>query len=1268
MPAETGHNGVDDEENWAIATPGSMYQPQEQDEAYTTPKAQRISINSCSEHFQVENYNKALQKSNSKLSSFFRRRTGTKTPATPPPGLSPMPSAIGQNTLSLDEMLTWSVHPIPTSLLKLSNDHTNRAVKMFNGLLKYCNDADGGDDPSQSQRLEIAMKLLHQGLKRPELKDELYMQLIKQTRSNPYVESRMRAWELMHIIASAMPPSKEFVGLVSEYIHNVTNDSMEDPEVAALAQRTLHCLKRSAKAGPRRTLPSMEELEATMLHRPLSTIVFFLDETFEELEFDITTTVAEAVEVLAGIIHLDNFSTFTLFECRRAVSLKAMMLPEAATDEHMLLDDHRYIADVLTEFRNPKFSRDGVSSRLLFKKRMFRETDELILETQFINLSYVQAQHDYLQGNYPVVREDAAQMCALQIEAEYGSTLCDDDEAVMQCIQRYVTKQLLMTRPREEWRMDIMARYRALEQFSKEDARVQFLRILRTLPYGNAVFFTVKRIEDPIGLLPAKLILGINKRGLHFFRPVPKEYLHSAELRDIMQFGSSSQAVFFKMRVAGVLHIFQFESKQGEDICMALQTHINDIMSKRYHKTATKAMNQSQDGSLHHTTSNVAAQAAAALANNAPLPNAHLGPVYQDHVTAMQHELEAAKEKLEEQQKRETELRYDKEQLQAELQDLTEHLHHEEDARNALLDQVAVLQRELTETRNELDVTKASYVNSAAAQQEHDTRVQDLEVLLDARSKEVEEAHARVAAVEKQLVQLAKEKELIEKKIGRLEKAKEQETNELKARLEETQAEARTQIAAKDARINEVIDKLAETNSMYEAARAEAEQIRADEAELEELREMRADIERKDKQHAMIIENQARRLDELEKLYKEEQVNRKKYFNQMEDMKGKIRVFCRVRPILPFETDKGANFALNVQDELTISHTWRDEKKPREYGFDVVFGPQVAQEAVFEDTRHLVQSAVDGYNVCIFAYGQTGSGKTFTIYGSEKEPGLTPRGVQELFRIIERDGSKYTFSIRLYMLELYQDSLADLLLPPPRQKNAQPAELPRLEIKKDQKGMVTVMGATVIEVTSSRELMAALEAGQQRRHTSSTQMNRESSRSHLIMSIIIESTNLQTQSVTKGKLSFVDLAGSERVKKSGSVGENLKEAQAINKSLSALGDVISALATEQQHIPYRNHKLTMLMSDSLGGNAKTLMFVNVSPSDGNLDETQNSLVYATRVRTIKNDASKNETNKETLKLRKAIEYWKEQAGLQPEQRAAVDMVDITDARSVISEE
>lgn len=215
---------------------------------------------------------------------------------------------------------------------------------------------------------------------------------------------------------------------------------------------------------------------------------------------------------------------------------------------------------------------------------MFRETDEAITETQFINLSYIQAQYDYLLGNYPVVSEDASQLCALQIQAEHGTFILDNEDEVKMAAEKYIPKQSLETRSIDEWIQDVMCRYRSLEPFSKEDSRVQFLRILRSLPYGNSVFFPVRRIEDPIGLLPGKLILGINKRGVHFFRPDPKEYLHSAELRDIMQFGSSNQAVFFKMRVAGVLHIFQFETKQGEDICLALQTHINDIMMKRLEK------------------------------------------------------------------------------------------------------------------------------------------------------------------------------------------------------------------------------------------------------------------------------------------------------------------------------------------------------------------------------------------------------------------------------------------------------------------------------------------------------------------------------------------------------------------------------------------------------------------------------------------------------------------------------------------------------------
>jgi len=200
-------------------------------------------------------------------------------------------------------------------------------------------------------------------------------------------------------------------------------------------------------------------------------------------------------------------------------------------------------------------------------------------------------------------------------------------------------------------------------------------------------------------------------------------------------------------------------------------------------------------------------------------------------------------------------------------------------------------------------------------------------------------------------------------------------------------------------------------------------------------------------------------------------------------------------------------------------------------------------------------------------------------------------------------------------------------------------------------------------VTSAEEINNVVQAGLKVRKTAGTKMNVESSRSHLIFSIVMESTDLQTGAVTKGKLSFVDLAGSERVKKSGAQGDTLKEAQAINKSLSALGDVISALASEQQHIPYRNHKLTMLMSDSLGGNAKTLMFVNVSPTDGNVEETQNSLTYATRVRTIKNNMGKIVESKEVLELKQKIAHWRQKAG-----EVESNLVEIEDSRQNAAEE
>ncbi|XP_031161316.2 kinesin-like protein KIN-14E [Sander lucioperca] len=363
---------------------------------------------------------------------------------------------------------------------------------------------------------------------------------------------------------------------------------------------------------------------------------------------------------------------------------------------------------------------------------------------------------------------------------------------------------------------------------------------------------------------------------------------------------------------------------------------------------------------------------------------------------------------------------------------------------------------------------------------------------------------------------------------------------------------------------------------------------------------------------------------------------RKKYYNMVEDMKGKIRVFCRIRPLSRSEVAQGGAVAVEKIDDYSVAV--ETPRGPREFQFDKVFVAEASQEQLFQDTNRLIQSAIDGYNVCIFAYGQTGSGKTFTMVGDkeQKNPGIMPRSFNAIFDIIQESSSKFHFKVSAYMLELYNDRLQDLLAPPAADATALPGAARRVEIKRNRKGVVFAQGAETKEASSAQELYALFQQAGSHRHISATKMNVESSRSHLIVCIMVESRNLTNGSVSTGKLSLVDLAGSERAARTGAKDHQLKEANSINKSLSALGDVISALSAELPHVPYRNSKLTQVMQDSLGGNAKTLMIVNISPSECNLEETLTSLVYATRVKAITNNAQRHVESKEIAQLKEVI--------------------------------
>lgn len=275
--------------------------------------------------------------------------------------------------------------------------------------------------------------------------------------------------------------------------------------------------------------------------------------------------------------------------------------------------------------------------------------------------------------------------------------------------------------------------------------------------------------------------------------------------------------------------------------------------------------------------------------------------------------------------------------------------------------------------------------------------------------------------------------------------------------------------------------------------------------------------------------------------------------------------------------------------------------------FDRVYGPATTQEAVFEDARGVVMSCIDGYNVCIMAYGQTGSGKTFTMMGPPENMGVNRRAIRELLELCNK-AADVDYTLTVSMMEVYNEKIYDLLTPSVREAS--------LDVHLGANGRVFVGGLIDEQVTSAAEIESVLARGSANRTVASTAMNTDSSRSHLLMQISVTGYNRISKVGTAGKLTLVDLAGSERVSKSEASGARLVEAAAINKSLSALGQVFTALQTNAPHVPYRNSKLTHVLQDSLGGDSKTAVFINCSPLSSNLAETQCTLNFGRNIRKI----------------------------------------------------
>ena len=333
----------------------------------------------------------------------------------------------------------------------------------------------------------------------------------------------------------------------------------------------------------------------------------------------------------------------------------------------------------------------------------------------------------------------------------------------------------------------------------------------------------------------------------------------------------------------------------------------------------------------------------------------------------------------------------------------------------------------------------------------------------------------------------------------------------------------------------------------------------------------------------------------------------KRLYNEVLDLKGNIRVYTRVRPA--GATGSAARTVVNVEhssdfkDKVTLN-----AGSATDFAFEKAFDQSASQDVVYNEVAPFIRPVLDGFNVCLFAYGQTGSGKTHTMSGGEgSERGVNVRAIEDLFQIIHRSSHEAEYSVSIQMLEIYNEQLRDLL-----DENQEK----KLEIRSGEKSGVNVPGLVVQKVSSVEEVLDLMRFGERNRAVGATAMNERSSRSHSIFTMRVASESKVTGCTTQACLHLIDLAGSERVSRSEATGERLKEAQHINKSLSALGDVISALASKQSHIPYRNSKLTFLLADSLKDNAKVLMLSHIAPEEDNCSETVSTLHFATRVSNV----------------------------------------------------
>ncbi|RMZ55026.1 hypothetical protein APUTEX25_005652, partial [Auxenochlorella protothecoides] len=425
------------------------------------------------------------------------------------------------------------------------------------------------------------------------------------------------------------------------------------------------------------------------------------------------------------------------------------------------------------------------------------------------------------------------------------------------------------------------------------------------------------------------------------------------------------------------------------------------------------------------------------------------------------------------------------------------------------------------------------------------------------------------------------------------------------AQLAESQASAAAREAQLQASLGSSREECAEARRAAADASARLQRL---EGELEALQECTLGLGSGDQ--GEMLSRLLHRVGALEGALLASETRRRALHNTLVELRGNIRVFCRIRPhpasVVRVAPD-GCSLCLSAEGR---EHT---------FAFDRVFPPGATQAGVYEGVAELVQSALDGYKVCLFSYGQTGAGKTHTMQGAAagEGAGVVPRAVRQILAAARAAADQgWDYALQAAFVEVYNETLRDLLAERRGEGRLGDGSI----LHAPDGGHTTVTGATRLTIASEEDAALLVARAAAARSVEATAMNAASSRSHSVFLLYITGRHAASDTALHGSLALVDLAGSERLARSGAEGARAKETCSINKSLSALGDVFQSLAARAAHVPYRNSKLTYLLQPCLGGSGKTLMFVNINPEPESAGETLCSLRFAAKVNSVETAA------------------------------------------------